>query len=44
MDFDHGLLMAFIGIPFSVAVLYGIIQFIGITEKEEKDENSEDKF
>tara|TARA_B100000886_G_scaffold293825_1_gene220096 strand:- start:410 stop:529 length:120 start_codon:yes stop_codon:yes gene_type:complete len=30
----------FIGVPFSVLVLFGIIKFIGITEKEKEDERN----
>ncbi len=32
MDLTSGLLLFAIGVPFSVAVLYGIITFIGKTE------------
>ncbi len=34
MDLTSGLLLFAIGIPFSVLILYGIIRFIGRTEKE----------
>ena len=36
MDLTSGLLLFAIGIPFSVLILYGIIKFIGKTEKEQK--------
>ena len=39
MDFEHGLLMFFLGIPASVLILSGIIYFIGITEKQNKEED-----
>lgn len=43
MDLEHGLLLFFIGIPFSVLILTGIIKFIGMTEKQRnEDEDSED--
>ena len=45
MDFEHGLLLFFIGIPFSVFVLWGLINFIDATEKqnnEDEDENTKD--
>tara|TARA_A100001015_G_scaffold279896_1_gene341481 strand:+ start:195 stop:341 length:147 start_codon:yes stop_codon:yes gene_type:complete len=44
MDLEHGLLLFFIGIPFSVLVLWGIINFIGATEskKEDEDETTND--
>jgi hypothetical protein len=45
MDFEHGLLLFFIGIPFSVLVLWGLISFIDATEKqnnEDEDENTKD--
>ena len=43
MDLEHGLLMFFLGIPASVIILACIIKFIGITEKqnnEDEDENT----
>lgn len=43
MDLESGLLLFFIGIPFSVFVLWGLISFIGATEKQrDKDEDSDD--
>ena len=44
MDFEHGLLMLFLDIPASVLILSGIIYFIGITEKQETDEDTQNKF
>tara|TARA_B100000676_G_scaffold173101_2_gene170072 strand:+ start:2680 stop:2829 length:150 start_codon:yes stop_codon:yes gene_type:complete len=41
MDLEHGLLMFFIGIPASVLILAGIIKFIGMTEKQNKEDEDE---
>ena len=38
MDLEHGLLLFFIGIPFSVFVLWGLINFINATEKQNKED------
>ena len=40
MDLEHGLLLFLIGIPFSVFVLWGIINFIGATVRITLDEDS----
>ena len=42
MDLEHGLLLFLIGIPFSVFVLWGIINFIGATERKTDDDDSND--
>tara|TARA_B100001248_G_C27181923_1_gene362772 strand:+ start:544 stop:693 length:150 start_codon:yes stop_codon:yes gene_type:complete len=41
MDLEHGLLLFFIGIPFSVLVLWGLIHFIDATEKQNKEDEDE---
>ena len=41
MDLEHGLLLFFIGIPFSVFVLWGLINFINATEKQNKKDEDE---
>lgn len=41
MDLEHGLLLFFIGIPFSVFVLWGLISFINATEKQNKEDEDE---
>ena len=43
MDLESGLLLFLIGGPFSVLVLWGLINFIGATEsKNNEDEDSND--
>ena len=42
MDLEHGLLMFFLGIPASVIILSVIIKFIGMTEKQNKEEDEDE--
>ena len=41
MDLEHGLLLFFIGIPFSVFVFWGLISFIDATEKQNNEDEDE---